>query len=289
MRSTSFFLCLSVLLVLSAAESFAGDKEKTEVPIEIAGRVILVKVKINDEGPLTFIVDTGATETVLTPRAAQKVGVLRSRIPTALNRKMVKSISVGNTEVRNLMVFLMDPPQALSLRLDKGIDYHGILGYTFLSRYLFTIDYKNKKLVLQPLSGVRRQKAYRKPDKNGNHTVAFQVKDRLVYSEGEVNGRGPVKWLVDTGAAETLLTPVAAKALKIKPGKLPGHDNVGLATLDNVSLGSATVKKVPTIVHVIPQDKGKVIHYHGIIGYPFLSRFAVTFNYRDLVITLKPN
>lgn len=289
MKSIHGWLTVSVLSASLTLPSSARDEQETEVPIEIEGRVIFTKVKINGQGPLTFIVDTGATETVLTPRAAQKIGLVRSRIPSNVNRKLAKSLSVGDATVRNISVFLMDPPQALSLRLDKGINYHGILGYTFLSRYLVTIDYKKKTMKLTPLSAVRRQRARRKPGEDGSHTVGFQVKDRLIYAGGEVNGRGPITFLVDTGAAETLLMPATAKALRIKAGKFPGHKNVGFTTLDSVSLGSAEVKKVPAIVHVIPQDKGKAVSYHGIIGYQFISNFVVSFNYRDRVLTLKPN
>lgn len=289
MRSLLAFSLVFLSVALHTQELAAADNEVTDVPIDIIGRVMFTKVTINGEGPLTFIVDTGATETILTPRAAQKVGVLRSRIPSSVNKKMVKTINVGKAEVRNMSVSLLDPPQALSLRLDRGIDYHGILGYTFLSRYLVTIDYEKKRMLLRSLAKVRRQKAYRKPAADGSHTVGFSIRDGLIYANGEVNGRGPVVFLVDTGAAETLLTPVAAKALKIKHGKFPGHEDVGFATLERVSLASAEVKNVPTIIHVIPQDKGKTIRYHGILGHPFLSKFVITFNYRDRVLTMKPN
>ena len=279
---TSYHKLFMLFFLLPAVLSHADNKKAQEdVPIKIAGRVIFVDVTVNNKGPLSFILDTGATETIITPRTAKDVGI---RGYNRNKKGTVKSIAVGNAKTRNLKAFLLDPPQALSLRLDHGIDYKGILGYTYLSRFVTTIDYKNLRLHLTPIAKYQRPKTAKNVI-----TVPFRLKNNLIHATGTVNGKGPVIFLVDTGSSEMLLLPKPAKQLGIKASPMKGYKDVGFTHINTITLGKAKVFNVPTIIHTIPQDRKSTPTYHGILGYPFLSNFKVTVNYRDRILLLTPN
>ena len=108
--------CLAALSLAAAAgvppASRAAEPVPCEYPVEIAGQVILVRTTVNGQGPFSFILDSGATETVVTPPAARRAGI-------AVGGGLAGMVAVGETAVTNLPVLVMDPPQALSLRLDN--------------------------------------------------------------------------------------------------------------------------------------------------------------------------
>src|SRR2546422_1684859 len=134
----------ALLLIVALVSTAVG----AEIPFELEGRVIFVKGTINDRGPYTLILDTGATETILTPPTARALGI--KAVPAGGHQAIAvaQSIAVGGVSVRNFPVFVFDPPEALSLRLDHGMNYHGILGHSFLSQFVVTIDYRHKTVRL---------------------------------------------------------------------------------------------------------------------------------------------
>lgn len=184
--------------------------------MDIIGRVLFVDALVNGQGPFNFILDTGASETVITPRVAQKLGVSSFPVSSRQRKGRVQSVSVGKATVEDLPVYVYDPPQALPLRLDKGpvtflLDtgsaevllwpgvaerlklttrvlpqyrrtalaqlarlglgqamvgnvpaivrpapakppanrYHGILGYPYLSKFVVTVDYGSRVIMLE--------------------------------------------------------------------------------------------------------------------------------------------
>jgi len=281
---SGFLLALAAVCGLSP-ESLAAELVDTpDVPVEIAGRVILLQAHINGTGPMSFILDTGATETVIVPSAATKAGIVSHRASPTQYKGTVESISVGSAEVNRLDVFVFDPPQALSLRLDKGINYSGILGYTFLSRFITTIDYGRSTVRLVPIASWPKDK-WRIPA--GAFVVPCQVAGGSILVRGAVNGRGPVTFVLDTGSAEVLIVPKVAQALGLAQSAAPEYPGVGFSRLERVALGQAGVVDVPAIVHSLPAERQAGYSYDGILGYPFLSHFKVTLNYRDRLLVLE--
>ena len=266
--------------------SSAAGAEPLEYPIEIAGQVILIKTTVNGRGPFTFILDTGATETVVTPPTARRVGIAGAAEPGAVGHGMAKTVAVGAVSVSDLPVLVVDPPQALSLRLDKGINYAGILGYTFLAPQVTTIDYRRQRVSFMPAgaTAVRKPQADAAP---GAIQIPFVIRDRLIHVAAFVNGQGPFTFLFDTGSAEVLLLPKAREALRLAASDQRA-DGVRFATLAQVKVGGAEVLKVPAIIQRPPQEGALGLTYDGILGYPFLSHFRVTINYNARMITLVP-
>jgi predicted aspartyl protease len=255
----------------------AADKDV--IAAQIAGRVVFIPVMLNGRGPYQFIVDTGATETIVTPPTAAAAGITPIPYPGAQKKGRIDRIAAGSAALTNLTVFLFDPPQALSLRLDEGIDYGGILGYTFLSRFVTTLDYPRRTVRFQPLAA---------PASTNGVTVPFQVVDHLVHVRGRVNDFGPLTFLFDTGSAEVLLNPTIAARLKIQGVPVPTVPGARFATLDRVSVGPAVVTGIDAIIHRPPGERIAGTTYDGIVGYPFLSRHVVTIRYDKSTILLQP-
>jgi len=126
------------------------------VKFKMAGKekpVIIVEATVNGKEPYDFAVDTGAAVTVLSKKTAQELGVLKNPVTPKegqccggsvdLSMTKVESVRVGNVEVRDIPVALMD----LSI-ISKCIEtpLAGIIGYSFMKDYRVTIDYPNRQI-----------------------------------------------------------------------------------------------------------------------------------------------
>ncbi|MGH7340749.1 MAG: retropepsin-like aspartic protease, partial [Candidatus Rokuibacteriota bacterium] len=107
-------------------------------------------VILNDTQQATFLVDTGAAACAITPELAEAVGIVSDPgVPPVLvrgvtgstwgRRVTIPAIRVGETEAHDVVAFVL-PLSGMQ----------GILGNTFLSRYLATLDPAQGLLTLQP-------------------------------------------------------------------------------------------------------------------------------------------
>ena len=253
------------------------------IPFALEGRVMLVQARVNDAGPFPLILDTGATETVLTPPTALKAGVQGRGAAAARQTGVAGRVQLGGVTVKDLPVYIFDPPQALPLRLDQGANYGGILGVTFLRRFVTTLDYAGRRVRFQaveqfpPLSGAAPSPGV---------VIPFTTDLGLIHVKGSVNGLGPLRLVVDTGSAEILIVPAAARRLGLKVIPHEQDRTVGFTRLKSLALGTACVTNVPAVVTSLLRETGGSLVYDGLVGYPFLSRFVVTINYRDQQLSL---
>jgi predicted aspartyl protease len=117
--------------------------------------LVMVDVEVNGVGPFNFVLDTGASSSVLTPDTAKAAGVLRTaRIPMAVGAggrvkaglAKVKTLRLGRHTARNLVVALMSLDE---IEKHVGARVAGLIGYNFLKRYIVTIDYPGRRLSLK--------------------------------------------------------------------------------------------------------------------------------------------
>jgi predicted aspartyl protease len=125
----------------SASSPGAGSPQQAgvfQVPIKRRENGIpILDVTFNGSQTFEFMMDSGASDTVLPPHIAQSVGVVPEGtvmvntvsdrgVPHVIGR--VRSISVGGAQLANPMVIVSGPELE-----------HGLLGQNFLERYDVTI------------------------------------------------------------------------------------------------------------------------------------------------------
>jgi predicted aspartyl protease len=149
---------LRTALVLAVALSFPippAGAATTCVPAQLASGgypVMLVKVRVNGRGPYAFLVDTGATVTIVSATLAKNLRL--TPLPVAVQgigaggsfstRAYVASVAVGETHQDRVVVGTFDLTQINAAV--GSID--GLLGYDFLKYYRVTIDYPGRRLCL---------------------------------------------------------------------------------------------------------------------------------------------
>lgn len=116
--------------------------------------------------------------------------------------------------------------------------------------------------------------------------VSVRMDDLRVVSTF-VDGKGPYHFILDTGAAVTVITPQLARRMAFSGGArrkvtgTGGSENVASITLRDVRVGRADVRNVAAVIVPLPLDvtyQGEYGSIDGILGYTFLSHFAVTFD-----------
>lgn len=121
---------------------------------------LIVQGKWDKRGPYNFLIDTGASVTLVSPELAARYGV-KSTAPTPSPLVRVKSadgetalltaatlrrIELGGARFENVQVLIYDSA-AISAHL--GIRIDAILGFPLFRETLLTLDYPNSRVLLQ--------------------------------------------------------------------------------------------------------------------------------------------
>jgi predicted aspartyl protease len=115
----------------------------------------------------------------------------------------------------------------------------------------------------------------------------------LILLPTYVNDKGPHQFILDTGAAISLLSSELAMSLGIKPSLAKdandalGRIHVLISRVDSLAVGAAKLKDVQVAIMDL-SDIGKEVgaNIDGNIGYNYLKEFVVTVDYRKNVIRL---
>lgn len=117
--------------------------------------IILVDACVNKRSAHRFILDTGASQTVVSTELAEEYGIAGE--PNNLligaggvNQSSIgvlKTLTVGDTRLDDVSVLVTDIFRSLSDSL--GIRVDGILGYNWLNRFRIIIDYPHEILRFQ--------------------------------------------------------------------------------------------------------------------------------------------
>lgn len=256
-----------------------------EVSFDIVANVIIVKGSINGKEGRTFVLDTGAEKNFITPQAAQECGVTANgpqgtgTADLGLNGAIAKSSECA----------VVDAPQMRPLR-QYGVDYSGALGYPFLSSFVTTFNYRDKKIFFVPVDKAP------KLDKTGSKSVIIDckfVRSLLLIESVKVNDKGPFTFLLDSGSSETVLFPDTAHANGING--TPTSSSVGqIEQLKGVTVtaGEAEAKGIDLAIFTPPQAMGlkqaNMGKLDGLLGRSFFDKFLLTVDYRTKQIRLDP-
>lgn len=126
--------------------------DKASVPFQKRGTVVVVPATINEKATARFVVDTGASYTMISQATAKELDIdLEKKLPTisfqtangVIQAPLVtlSSIDVGGLQVKDLTAAVHD------VFPDPGVS--GLLGLNFLSNFRMDIDTKTGVLHLE--------------------------------------------------------------------------------------------------------------------------------------------
>jgi hypothetical protein len=136
--------------VISAARAEA-PKATHEVPYRLADtKHLLVRAKINGQGPFTFILDTGSPVLFVNKSVADKLGLKADADGWASFQRfeLEGGLAVPRARARIETVAPVEAINGLGL---AGTELHGLLGYNILAQYRIELDLTRDAMRWTPL------------------------------------------------------------------------------------------------------------------------------------------
>lgn len=266
----------------------------------LTGGVVILKAAIdNHTDSLNFILDTGSGGISLDSLTVEYL-----KLPTVPSDRTIRGIA-GVRNVRFANHHTLHLPElavdSLSFHINDysllssvyGMPIDGIIGYSFLRRYIVKIDYDNSLLEVYKPGAIKYPK--------GGHTLHPTISSIPVQAASvKDNTAVQAKYYLDTGAGLNLLLseefckdslvlpPHKKRFLTIAEG-IGGKKEMESTVLKEFKLGPYKFKHVPIFIF---NDEFNVTAYPilgGLIGNDLLRRFNVIINYPHREIHLLPN
>lgn len=270
-----------------------AQAKEIKVPFEFFDNRILVQVEVNDQGPFTFIFDTGGSN-IMTPEVAQKLN-LSMTAHKKINGAGSNSVDSSKVKIESMKLgrFQLKSQDFLTIDLNpirkafqfKQLD--GIIGYEVLMQKVVTINYLEKSLTLTDAQN----------SKNG---IGFDFEDEKPVIPATIDGK-QARILIDTGdrSAMTLFKQYASttglnKKFADANEQITGYGVGGpipakLKTLDLILNNQIFLPGVLARFPTLKKGVFATSKLSASIGNEVLRRFTVTFDYKNKTIQLIPN
>jgi predicted aspartyl protease len=145
-------IALATLLAypLMGKEKLGGTDGNAFIPFEYAApmSLVLVPVYLNGSGPYQFLLDTGATHTVLASRVAKKLKLSDGRMERLITAGGAIPVSIGSLEELRIGQIRIPKAQVAvaDLALLGNLNVDGILGADYLQWFSVVIDYRKHRI-----------------------------------------------------------------------------------------------------------------------------------------------
>lgn len=309
---TIFRVCVMALFASGSSLAQAGfylpeGRKQMDIPFEYINNFIVLNLTFNEILPLRFILDTGAEHTILTKREMSDLLRLKyeHQFKVAGTDLSTELIAYLVRQVRFDVPMKMAAPMEDILVLEEdyfrfeeyaGVDAHGILAATSLSKFYIRINYDRHIITLYTQDNTRWKN-------DGFVPIPVEIYRNKIYLNTTISvshdSVAPVKLLIDSGAGLPLLLFSDTHPLLHPPqNALPTNIGMGLGgflqgftgRVNGLQIGEYDQNNIITYFQTLDtlQNLDYLNKRNGLIGNVLLSRFQVVFDYRHATIWLKP-
>jgi tetratricopeptide (TPR) repeat protein len=287
-----------------------GGREVTSLPFDLVKDRPFVKVTINGKGPLRFVIDTAASLSVISEKAAASLGikpVARGGNARAIGGSgtfpivygLLDSVVIGEAEIEAVPVYLRtihteaDAPE--EMRAD------GYIGLSMLANFAVALDYRKRQLTLDR-SPIRNDEQTAKSAADAGFEIPIRtttgglasVETRLPSVDR------PLNFILDTGATACVVSKAVVEQRQLEGLKLKGVttrvigaagieegvESLGLSTLAVDGLTKRDAQALILDLSSINGESG--FEQHGILGGTYLSHFRVVLDLRRFQFRITP-
>ena len=258
------------------------DEKRSDVPFRLYKEyLILVKGSIGPFQDLTFLIDTGATTTVLSSHLANKLKLKRTSGTAAaygksvrIDSAIVRRLSIGSVLFHAVPVVI---PRTFSTPSDLQL-VDAIVGLNVLKRSSFSIDYESKTIRFGPVD-------------HSASTVPFSSDHYLLVRVSV--GTRTLNLAVDSGAKDLILYEQRVKKLEsaTPTGERKSFQHFGASnrlkgvTLSRVQLGDVCWSEVAGFLLRGEQWDAYPQGVDGVIGLATLKLSRLHFDFQNKLLS----
>lgn len=292
---------LAFLVNVTAQTRFTSGQSAVRVPFELAGDLIVLKVRVNRSRPLHFIFDTGAGISVIDPQSARALG-LRAKGKLKLDATggsvqsgLIQSVSlsVPGVEVFNQALATVDLDSFAPL---FGYKIDGIIGHDFINNFVVEIDYASSLMNLYEPQEYKYSGA--------GESIPLEIHDKTPYVRARVvlNGREPIegKFEIDTGGTGILnlntpfvnkhkMLETLTKQAESKLGGAGGAATAVKAHVPAIELGSFAIKNPLIVFAQGTEGNENSTAFDGSLDNGLFSQFKMILDYSRSHVILERN
>jgi predicted aspartyl protease len=144
-----------IAALLGSASFGSVDVEKPGVEFSyVRDSLVVIPVFLNGHGTYRFLLDTGATHSILSSRVANELNITAGRSPIPINTKSIitaggsvsvtirtiEVVQIGDVNIMQAQIAVADFELLRTLKID------GIIGADYLKQFIVSIDYAHHVL-----------------------------------------------------------------------------------------------------------------------------------------------
>lgn len=309
-RAPLVLVAVGLLLVMTSSrrsQSFSqpASAAGVNVPFELVNRHIILKVRVNDSAPLSFVLDTGDQFAIINLDRAKELGLkLQGQVRVrGAGAQLATGAFVQGASFTIPGLAGFSQPLTLALPIGSmasrlGQDFDGIIGSEFIKQFVVEIDYQKRQIRFHA-------KTVFSYSGSGESIPIELGQDGHPVVEAQVTPLGgtPIKgkFVLDIGAGSALalyspfvadhhLTGPNLKTIKALGGAgASGAINGQIGRVAELKIGKFRINRPLTF---FAEDKKGAFASHalqGNIGSQIASRFRVFLDYGHERIILEPN
>jgi hypothetical protein len=281
---------------------FLAGRGPATIPVAYRVRHVWLKASVNGAAPEEFLLDTGASITVIdSAYAAQhgmktegQIGVTGAGAAGGASFASLDSIVVRGADGNGVVVAGQKVGVlALNAHLEPFFwkPVAGVLGYDFISRFVMTVDYDRQVLTLRDPKGFHYE---------GNGaalpmTMAGNIPVVKAQLDGDLDG----DFRLDVGSGSTVdlhspfvrkqdLKSRVGKTIDVLGGGFGGTFTSSLCRMKRFQLGKYSWNEPLAVLSQAETGGLASEDYAGNIGNHVLERFVCTFDYEHRMVYLEP-
>lgn len=293
---------ITIILLFYSCNSFGQDQPIAQIPFELNDDgLIIISLKINNEIISDFVLDTGASVTVIDKTIVSQLDLLlqdqaakitgTSGVNNDVRKTQKQLVSLSNIIVLNdLEMYVSD--------LSRLSNIKGLIGFDLFKEFVTETNFDTKTISFYKRKG--------KPDTKGytaiNFSESFCTPEIKISASLPNNESFSGKVLFDTGNVAVPLifnSPFVQKhMLSTKLDKLLNIESRGINTIEKkaamgvipfIKIKKFELSEIPIALSNAQQGMSSKDAYMGNLGLEYISRFNFILDYNKKKIYLKPN
>lgn len=284
---------------------FSGSRKQSRLSFTLIKNLIIVPLFINGKGPFNFILDTGVSPMIITdPSIIDSLKLMRLRptkiiglgkgpdIDAQLTNEM--SVVLAKAKIDHIPAAILKE-DLLGLSNYVGMKIHGLLGYYFFNSFVVSINYPSQLMRFRLPNQKKKIKGERVP-------LELLSNKPYILVNAAIPGQGlsEIKVLVDNGAGHALSLerwkedtfPLPDRVINANLGTgLSGPISGKVGRIASLSVGGFDFKAVVAAFPIYDDAGAKAVllNRNGNLGADLLSRFNMTFDYKNNCMYLTKN